>query len=178
MSDAPRATRKRKRKRTALIAEVRDVQKHFPHREGLFGLTRKAVRAVDGVSLAVEEGETLGLVGESGCGKSTLGRVFLRLLDPTAGTVRFEDQDITTLGPEEMRPLRRRMQIIFQDPYSSLNPRLTVRATVGEAMRIHGLVKNDDEEEDRVAALLKRGWTASARATPMRWRWPPENSCG
>lgn len=159
---------------SAPIAEVRDVQKHFPHREGLFGLTKKAVRAVDGVSLAVREGETLGLVGESGCGKSTLGRVFLRLLDPTAGEVRFEDTDITHLGSEQMRPLRRRMQIIFQDPYSSLNPRMTVRATVGEAMRIHGLVKDDDEEEDRVAALLKRVGLRPEHAN----RYPHEFSGG
>ncbi len=140
----------------APIAEVRDLKMHFPHREGLFGQRVRPVRAVDGVSLTVQEGETLGLVGESGCGKSTLGRVVLRLLDPTAGEVRFEGQDITRASQAELRPLRRRMQIICQDPYSSLNPRMTVRAIVGEAMRIHGLVDGEAEETERVAALLRK----------------------
>ncbi|MCB9596418.1 MAG: ATP-binding cassette domain-containing protein [Sandaracinaceae bacterium] len=116
----------------------------------------RPVKAVDGVTLDVHPGETVGLVGESGCGKSTLGRVVLRLIDPTEGSIRFEGADITSLDTAALRPMRRRMQIIFQDPYSSLNPRMTVKATVGEAMRIHGLVSNDDEEADRVAELLRR----------------------
>jgi oligopeptide/dipeptide ABC transporter ATP-binding protein len=130
--------------------------KHFPVKKGLFGRTRAVVRAVDGVSLHVHGGETLGLVGESGCGKSTLGRVVLRLLDPTDGTVRFEGSDITTLRQRELRPLRRRMQIIFQDPYSSLNPRMTVHATLAEAMRVHRLVSSPAEERKRVGELLER----------------------
>jgi len=121
-----------------------------------FGRKRKELRAVDGVSLNVYPGETLGLVGESGCGKSTLGRMVWRLMEPTSGRVFFEGQDITHLATRQLRPLRRRMQIIFQDPYSSLNPRMSIGAAVGEAMRIHGLVRGKADEKDRVQALLKR----------------------
>ena len=121
-----------------------------------FGRKGKELRAVDGVSLDVYPGETLGLVGESGCGKSTLGRMVLRLIEPTSGKVFFEGQEITGFTPRQLRPLRRRMQIIFQDPYSSLNPRMSIGAAVGEAMRIHGLVRGKADEKDRVQALLKR----------------------
>jgi len=159
---------------TEPIVRVENLTKHFTHREGLFGMKSRPVRAVDGVSLDVMPGETLGLVGESGCGKSTLGRVVLRLLDPTSGTIAFEGKDITTLGRSELRPLRRRMQIIFQDPYSSLNPRMTVRGTIGEAMRIHGLVKDDAEEEARVAELLRKVGLRPEHAS----RYPHEFSGG
>ncbi len=138
------------------ILRVEKLCKHFPVKRGFFGGASAWVRAVDGVSLDVKPGETVGLVGESGCGKTTFGRVVLRLIDPTSGTITYEGTDITTLDQRELRPLRRRMQIIFQDPYSSLNPRMTVRATVGEAMRIHGLVKDPKEEQERVASLLRR----------------------
>ncbi|MDP9000114.1 MAG: ABC transporter ATP-binding protein [Myxococcota bacterium] len=132
------------------------------------------VRAVDGVSLRVRRGETMGLVGESGCGKSTLGRVMLRLLDPTFGRVIFDGRDVTLLTQREMRPLRRRMQIIFQDPYSSLNPRMTVREIVGEAIRIHKLAKTRADEEARVAELLER---VGLRGDAMD-RYPHEFSGG
>jgi len=138
------------------LLSVERLTKHFPVKGGFFGRTTGAVRAVDGVSLEVGDGETLGLVGESGCGKSTLGRVILRLIEPTSGRIAFEGKDLTGQSQRSLRPMRRRMQIIFQDPYSSLNPRMTVRATVGEAMRVHGLVSGAKEEEERVAKLLER----------------------
>jgi oligopeptide transport system ATP-binding protein len=114
------------------------------------------VKAVDGVSLTVAPGETLGLVGESGCGKSTLGRAVLRLIEPSGGKIVFEGQDITTLSQRRLRPLRRRMQMIFQDPYASLNPRMRVKDIVGEALDIHGLVQSRSEREARIATLLER----------------------
>jgi len=138
------------------ILDVKNLRKHFPVKRGFFGRPGAYVRAVDGVSLDVKPGETVGLVGESGCGKTTFGRVVLRLIEPTSGNIEFEGTDITGLDQRELRPLRRRMQIIFQDPYSSLNPRMTVRATVGEAMRIHGLSKGPKQEEERVGQLLER----------------------
>jgi ABC-type microcin C transport system duplicated ATPase subunit YejF len=123
--------------RTLMATE--DIGKYFAVGSGWFGRRGRFLRAVDGVSLRVRRGETTGLVGESGCGKSTLGRLMLRLLEPTFGRVIFDGRDVTQYTQRELRPLRRRMQIIFQDPYSSLNPRMTVREIVGEAIRIHKL---------------------------------------
>jgi oligopeptide transport system ATP-binding protein len=121
------------------LVEVEDLKVYFPIRSGLV-MDRHVgdVKAVDGVSLEIERGETLGLVGESGCGKSTVGRALLRLYDPTAGKIVFDGTDITHLGESQMRPLRRRMQMIFQDPYASLNPRHSIGRIVGEPLRVHG----------------------------------------
>ncbi len=122
-----------------MIAEK--LSKLYPVPGGVFGKTR-FVNAVDGVSLYLRRGETLGLVGESGCGKSTLGRTLIRLVEPTLGRIIFDGRDITRLPAPELRALRRRMQIVFQDPYSSLNPRMTVREIVGEGIAIHKLARD------------------------------------
>jgi oligopeptide transport system ATP-binding protein len=127
---------------------------HFPIRRGVFQRVVGHVKAVDGVSFEVRKGETLGLVGESGCGKSTTGRVVLQLYRPTAGRVFFEGEDLVTLRGEEMRRKRRRMQMIFQDPYASLNPRMTVAEIVGEPLEVHG-ISSGSERDDMVQHLLK-----------------------
>ena len=123
------------------LLEIEGLKKHFPVRGRLFNRSTDSVKAVDGVSLSVRKGETLGLVGESGCGKSTLGRCLLRLEEPTSGRIVFDGHDLLTLDKPAMRRLRRDMQIIFQDPYSSLNPRKAVGGIIGEAFRVHGLHK-------------------------------------
>src|SRR5271156_5302136 len=140
------------RSRTLLATDR--LAKYFPVRGGWLSRTTKFVRAVDGVSIRVRRGQTLGLVGESGCGKSTLGRLVLRLIEPSYGRIVYDGRDIVPLSQSQLRPLRRKMQIIFQDPYASLNPRMTVRDIVGEAIRIHRLAENKDEEERRVLELL------------------------
>jgi oligopeptide transport system ATP-binding protein len=134
---------------------ARDLVKHFPVRRGVFGRAWNHVKAVDGVSLSLQPGRTLGLVGESGCGKTTAGRLILNLLPPTSGTVLFDGIDLSLLSPAEMRAVRRSMQLIFQDPYGSLNPRMTVLGIVGEALAIHGEARGKDREE-RVARLLEK----------------------
>jgi oligopeptide/dipeptide ABC transporter ATP-binding protein len=135
------------------LLEVRGLKKHFPIRKGLLGRTVGYVYAVDGVSFAIRKGETLGLVGESGCGKSTIGRCLLRLYEPTAGEILFRGTDIGKLSPGEMIRFRTKMQMIFQDPYSSLNPRLRVREIIGEALRVHHLAPEEGWTE-RVRQLL------------------------
>jgi oligopeptide/dipeptide ABC transporter ATP-binding protein len=136
------------------LLSVAQLTKHFPIRRGLFGREAGAVRAVDGVSLQVARGETLGIVGESGCGKTTLGRCILRLLEPTSGQIHFDGIDVRSLDSTSMRRLRRRMQIIFQDPFSSLNPRMTVGAIVREGLTIHKLAAGA-EADRRVRQLLE-----------------------
>jgi oligopeptide transport system ATP-binding protein len=158
---------------TALL-EVTQLSKSFPVQSGLFGRDKRRVHAVSDVSFELAEGETLGLVGESGCGKSTLGRAVLRLIEPSAGSVRFDGKEVTALGASELRGLRRHMQIVFQDPYSSLNPRMSVRDTVGEALRIHKLATSRSDEEAQVAALLSQ---VGLRAEHMN-RFPHEFSGG
>ena len=138
----------------APLVEVRDLHKRYPLGGGLFGRARAWVHSVEGVSLAIRAGETLGLVGESGCGKSTLGRLMLRLLEPTAGDVRFDGRSLLALSPRELRAMRRQMQIIFQDPYGSLNPRMRVAGIVGEGLAIHR-VGTRRERRARVAELLE-----------------------
>jgi oligopeptide/dipeptide ABC transporter ATP-binding protein len=137
------------------LVRVDNLAKFFPVRQGFFGKLA-FLRAVDGVSLDIARGETLGLVGESGCGKSTLGRTILRLIEPTYGRVVYDGREVVPMGADELRALRRKVQIIFQDPYSSLNPKMTVRQIVGEALAIHKLVRGAREAEVRVAELLAK----------------------
>jgi oligopeptide/dipeptide ABC transporter ATP-binding protein len=139
------------------ILEVRDVVKHFPITQGIiFQRQIGAVQAVDGVSLSVEAGETLGLVGESCCGKSTTARVIMRLLEPTSGTIEFEGEDISHIRGEKLKALRREMQMIFQDPYSSLNPRKTVGSIIAEPFAIHRMHTGDGERRRAVQGLMDR----------------------
>jgi peptide/nickel transport system ATP-binding protein len=158
----------------APLLEVKNLVKQFPIKGGLLQRTVDRVHAVDGVSFDLHPGETLGVVGESGCGKSTTGRCILRLIEPTSGEVWFGGQNVTALDKGALRALARDMQIIFQDPYASLNPRMTVGAIVGEGLVIHGLAKSAKEIEDRVAQLLK---TVGLSADQMR-RYPHEFSGG
>jgi len=139
-----------------ILLRVQDLKKHFPIAGGLIGRQMGAVKAVDGISFDIARGETLGMVGESGCGKSTAGRAILQLHKPTSGHVFFEDKDLTKMGGEEIRQLRPKMQMIFQDPYATLNPRHPVRKIVGEPLVIHGIMrKGSTELKDRVAELLE-----------------------
>ncbi|WP_119420043.1 ABC transporter ATP-binding protein [Desertibaculum subflavum] len=156
------------------LLRVNNLVKNFSVRGGLLAREVDKVHAVDGVSFDLAAGETMGLVGESGCGKSTTGRCILRLIEPTAGEVWFEGKNVTGLGSNELRALARDMQIIFQDPYASLNPRMTVGAIIGEALTIHKLTKSRREFEDRIVELLE---TVGLHADHMR-RFPHEFSGG
>jgi oligopeptide transport system ATP-binding protein len=158
---------------TAPLVEVKGLKKYFPVRSGVWGRVQAQVKAVDGVDLVIYPGETLGVVGESGCGKTTLGRLILRLLEATEGQVLFEGVDLLKLGREEMRSRRRSMQIIFQDPYSSLNPRMTVGGIIGEALKVHGLAERDELQE-RVGGLLEMVGLSPSYAR----RYPHEFSGG
>jgi oligopeptide transport system ATP-binding protein len=140
---------------TEPLLRVRELVKHFPVKGGVFSRQVDKVHAVDGVSFDIKAGETLGVVGESGCGKSTTGRCILRLIEPTSGEVWFDGRNVTQMGKDELRALARDMQIIFQDPYASLNPRMTVGAIIGEALTIHKLSQGPGEYRDRIAELLQ-----------------------
>lgn len=136
------------------LLEVKDLQVHFPLKTGRLGGPRETVKAVDGVSFTIAPGETLGLVGESGCGKSTLGRAIVRLVEPTAGSIWFDGVDLARLGPGALRARRRQLQLIFQDPFSSLDPRHTVEDIVAEGLDIHRLAPNPAARRERVLELL------------------------
>ena len=156
------------------LSEVRDLKIHFPVQHGLFSAARAWVKAVDGVSFSVAAGETLGLVGESGCGKTTLGRAVVRLVQPTAGRIHFAGEDITALDGAALRVRRRGFQMIFQDPYGSLNPRMTVEDIVGEALDIHRLAPTAQARRTRVNELLEAVGLNAAHAQ----RYPHEFSGG
>ncbi len=158
--------------RTPLL-EVKNLKKYFPIKKGIFSRVVGQVKAVDDVSFHVFPNETVGLVGESGCGKTTAGRTLLRLLEPTGGEVRFKDQNVFDLEADEMRKMRRHLQIIFQDPYSSLNPRMTVESIIGEAIEFHGIAKGDERRE-MVESLLERVGLQPSYIT----RYPHEFSGG
>ena len=155
------------------LLEVKDLKKYYPVTGGLLSRHLGDVKAVDGVSFYIREGETLGLVGESGCGKSTLGRTILRLEEPTGGRIIYRGTDITTLGKKELRRLRREIQIIFQDPQSSLDPRMTIDQSIGEPLLIHGM-KDDRERSKIVVEILERVGLEAQHAL----RYPHEFSSG
>ena len=156
-----------------VLLEVQNLKKHFPIKGGLLRRTVANVKALDGVSFAINRGETLGLVGESGCGKTTTGRTILRLIQATSGDVKFENKSVMGAGRAEMRHLRRDMQIVFQDPYASLNPRVAVGESIAEGLKIHG-IGNEKEQRDRVVAVLDR---VGMNSSHMR-RFPHEFSGG
>jgi len=158
----------------APLLQVKNLVKHFPIKGGLLQREVGRVHAVDGLSFDLTAGETLGVVGESGCGKSTMGRCLLRLIEPTSGEVRFEGKNVTALGKDDLRAMARDMQIIFQDPYASLNPRMTVGAIIGEALTIHKLAPTKEAYRDRIVELLE---TVGLNADHMR-RYPHEFSGG
>ena len=158
----------------APLLAVRDLKVHFPIHRGLFKRVVAHVRAVDGVSLAIESGRTLGLVGESGCGKTTVGKGILRLVEPTAGEVLFDGADLAQLRRAELRPRRKDVQIIFQDPYSSLNPRMRVMETLEEGMAALGIGAGHEERQARIDTLLGE----VGLGPEVKFRYPHEFSGG
>lgn len=158
---------------TELLLEVKNLKKHFPVNKGLFGQKKSFVRAVDGVSLTIEKGETLGLVGESGCGKSTTGRMITRLLAPTEGEILFDGRDLSKLNDKQIREARKELQMIFQDPYASLNPRMTIGETIAEPLIVHNMM-NKKARIKKVHELLECVGLTSYHAN----RYPHEFSGG
>ncbi len=156
------------------LLEVQNLKVHFPVKRGMFNRAQQFVQAVDDVSFSIAPGETLGLVGESGCGKTTLGRAIVRLVEPTSGRVLFEGEDIAKMSSGELRARRRKFQMIFQDPFGSLNPRMTVEDIIGEALDIHGLADGANARRARIADLLKAVGLDGAYAQ----RYPHEFSGG
>src|SRR5258707_3975674 len=156
------------------LLEVKNLKVHFPVKHGLFSRVHGSVKAVDGVSLTIEPGETLGLVGESGCGKTTLGRAIVRLTEPTSGSIVFEGQDLMAMNRSELRARRRRLQIIFQDPYGTLNRRMTIEDIIGEALDVHDLAESASARQKRIAELL----TAVGLDPTYAHRYPHEFSGG
>ena len=184
------------------IIEVENLKKHFPLKKGFFeSLVSKqeiTVKAVDGVSFNVKKGEILGLAGESGSGKTTIGRLLLRLVKPTEGSIHFNGKDITKMKDSELKPLRREIQIIFQDPYESLDPRMTIKEIIAEPLRVQKICKNEEEVEERVKAIMNacarrprspdatpttsRAASVSGSRSPRRWYcsrvcWWPTSRC-
>jgi oligopeptide transport system ATP-binding protein len=156
------------------LLQVRDLKVHFPVQHGLFSRVKAHVKAVDGVSFSLAPGETLGLVGESGCGKTTLGRAVVQLIEPTSGSILFDGEDLTKLDGAALRAKRRGFQMIFQDPFGSLNPRMTVEQIIGEALDIHGLASGADARGKRITELLDAVGLSAAHAQ----RYPHEFSGG
>lgn len=153
---------------------VKNLKKHFPIKKGFLRRRVEYVRAVDGVSFDIYEGETLGLVGESGCGKSTTGRMLLKLIESTEGKILFKEKDITKMTDDEIRPLRKDIQMIFQDPYASLNPRMTVGEIIAEPLIVHGMYKDNEEMKKRIHELLNMVGLSSYHSV----RYPHEFSGG
>src|SRR5436190_1777079 len=156
-----------------VLLEVKNLKKYFPIKKGIFSKTIGHVKAVDDVSFTINKGETLGLVGESGCGKTTIGRTLLRLVEPTAGTVIFEGKDVTAMDQKDLKEVRKDMQIIFQDPYSSLNPRMTVGGMITEILKFHKIAEGEKAER-RVNELLDTVGLSRIQAR----RYPHEFSGG